>query len=77
MCIRDRDEDSAFVGMNRSSGDVIDINFVNKELSKVKFVNDVNGTLYPMKKVPEGKNRLTGFHWLDARRPKHKIELFE
>lgn len=72
-----QDEDSAFVGMNRSSGDVIDINFVNKELSKVKFVNDVNGTLYPMKKVPEGKNRLTGFHWLDARRPKHKIELFE
>ncbi len=72
-----QDEDSAFVGMNRSSGDVIDINFVNKELSKVKFVNDVNGTLYPMKKVPEGKNRLTGFHWLDARRPKHNIELFE
>jgi hypothetical protein len=43
-----QDEDSAYIGMNRSSGDVIDIYFVNKELNKVKFINDVNGTLYPL-----------------------------
>ena len=35
--------------MNRSHGDVIDIYFVNKELNKVKFVNEVEGTLYPIK----------------------------
>lgn len=72
-----QDEDSAFVGMNRSSGDVIDIFFINKELNKVKFVNDVNGTLYPLRQVPPDKKRLQGFKWLDARRPKHKLELFE
>ncbi|MBC7937171.1 MAG: hypothetical protein H7Y86_17645 [Rhizobacter sp.] len=72
-----QDEDSAYVGMNRSSGDVIDIFFLNKEVDKVVFVNDVNGTLFPLRQIPEDKKRLKGFNWLDSRRPKHKLELFE
>jgi lipopolysaccharide export system protein LptA len=72
-----QDEDSAYIGMNRSSGDVIDIYFVNKELNKVKFVNDVNGTLYPLRQIPNGTNLLKGFLWQDDRRPKNKLELFE
>ena len=71
------DEDSAYVGMNRSSGDVIDIYFVNKELNKVKYINDVNGTLFPIKQIPAGEDRLKGFEWMDKRRPKNKLELFE
>lgn len=72
-----QDEDSAYVGMNRSSGDVIDIFFINKEVNKVVFVNDVNGTMFPLKKIPEDKKQLKGFKWLDSRRPKHPLELFE
>ena len=72
-----QDEDSAYVGLNRSSGDVIDVYFVNKEVNKVKFVNDVNGILYPMDQVPAERKRLQGFKWLDNRRPKNKLELFE
>lgn len=72
-----QDDDSAYVGMNRSSGDVIDIYFVNKELNKVKFINEVNGTLYPMNQIPEDKKKLEGFIWLEDRRPKSKLELFE
>jgi lipopolysaccharide export system protein LptA len=72
-----QDDDSAYVGMNRSSGDVIDVYFVKKELNKVKFVNDVNGVLYPMKDIPADKKELRGFKWLDNRRPKHWLELFE
>jgi lipopolysaccharide export system protein LptA len=72
-----QDDDSAFVGMNRSSGDQIDIYFVNKELNKVKFVRSVNGTMYPLKQIPADKKQLKGFKWQDARRPKNKLELFE
>ncbi len=72
-----QDEDSAYVGMNRSSGDVIDILFINKELNKVVFVNDVNGTLYPLRQIPAGEDKLKGFLWLDKRRPKNKFALFE
>jgi lipopolysaccharide export system protein LptA len=72
-----QDDDSAYVGMNRSSGDVIDIYFVKKELNKVKFVNNVDGVMYPIKDIPSDKKQLKGFKWLDNRRPKNKLELFE
>jgi len=72
-----QDDDSAYIGMNRSSGDVIDIFFVTKKLDKVKFINNVNGTLYPMNQRPESAKYLKGFDWQDRRRPKNKLELFE
>ena len=72
-----QDDDSAYVGMNRSKGDVIDIFFVNKELNKIKFINDVDGTLFPLKQVPPDEKFLKNFTWEDRRRPKNKLELFE
>jgi lipopolysaccharide export system protein LptA len=72
-----QNDDSAYIGMNRAKGDVIDIYFINKEVNKVKFVNDVDGTLYPMRQIPADQKTLKGFKWLDSRRPKSKLELFE
>ncbi|MGC4103900.1 OstA-like protein [Ferruginibacter sp.] len=72
-----QDNDSAYTGMNRSSSDVIDIFFVNKELNKVKFINKVDGVMYPMRQIPADKKELRNFKWQDARRPKNKLELFE
>ena len=72
-----QDEDSAYIGMNRSKGDVIDIFFVQKSLNKIKFVNDVDGTLYPLRQIPEDLKFLRNFLWQDNRRPKNKLELFE
>ncbi|MEI8060487.1 MAG: hypothetical protein WCG67_10040, partial [Ferruginibacter sp.] len=64
-------------GMNHSTGDLINIYFVNKELNKVKYVNNVDGVMYPIKQIPADKKILKGFKWQDARRPKNKLELFE
>ena len=72
-----QDDDSAYTGMNRSSGDVIDIFFVKKELNKVKFINNVDGVMYPIRQIPADKKQLKNFKWLDNRRPKNKLELFE
>ena len=72
-----QDNDSAFVGMNRSSGDQIDVYFVGKELKKVKIVNNVDGILYPMRQIPADQKLLRNFKWQDQRRPKSKLELFE
>ncbi len=72
-----QDEDSAYIGMNRSKGDVIDIYFLDKEIHKIKFINDVDGTLYPMRQIPEDQKYLKNYKWEDKRRPKNKLELFE
>ncbi len=72
-----QDDDSAFIGMNRGKGDVIDIYFLNKEVNKVKFINQVDGTLFPIRQIPEDQKFLKNYKWQDKRRPKNKLELFE
>ena len=53
------------------------LKFPNKEINKVKFVNNVEGTLYPIRQIPEKQRLLKNFLWQDKRRPKNKFELFE
>ncbi len=72
-----KDRDSAYIGMNRSSSDVIDVFFKNDEVVKILFVQEVNAVLYPMTQIPVDKKALKGFDWQDRRRPKNYLELFE
>jgi lipopolysaccharide export system protein LptA len=72
-----QDQDSAYVGMNRATGDVIDLYFKNDDLKKVLFVNDIKGRMYPMKQIPEDQKYLKNFIWLQDKRPKTRLELFE
>jgi lipopolysaccharide export system protein LptA len=71
------DDDSAYIGMNRSKGDVIDVHFINKEVNRVKFINNVDGLFYPLRQIPADQRLLKNFLWQDKRRPKNKLELFE
>jgi len=71
-----QDEDSAYVGVNRSTADIIDMRFQKRELNKVVFINDVKGTTTPFRQVNFSEMRLRNFKWLDNRRPKTKFELF-
>ena len=72
-----QDKDSAFTGMNAADGSVIDMFFIKQQLDKVKFLNDVHGKLYPIRQIPQDKKYLKKFIWLNDRRPKNKLELFE
>jgi lipopolysaccharide transport protein LptA len=71
-----QDKDSAFVGFNKASSDIIDMRFVNKALNKVIFINDVAGKFMPPNQVPEEDKLLRSFLWQNNRRPKSKFELF-
>lgn len=72
-----QDKDSAYLGMNRATGDVIDLYFKKDDLEKVLFVNDIHGKFYPMKDIPQDQKYLKDFIWLNDKRPKNKLELFE
>lgn len=72
-----QNDDSAYIGMNRATGDVIDLYFKNEDLKKVLFINAIQGTMYPMNQIPEDQKKLKDFKWLEDKRPKNKAELFE
>jgi lipopolysaccharide export system protein LptA len=71
-----KDEDSAYVGVNRSTADIIDMFFRNKELHRVVYRSAVQGTTIPFRQVNFDEMRLRNFKWLEDRRPKTKYELF-
>ena len=72
-----QDQDSAFVGFNRASSDIIDLRFLNQALNRVVFINNVQGKLLPPNQVPEDDKYLRNFLWQNNLRPKSKFELFE
>ena len=72
-----QDEDSAYIGMNRNKGDVIDMTFSNKAMNKIKFINAVKGTLYPMNQIPVDLKYFNNFKWQESIRPKNKFVIFE
>lgn len=72
-----KDEDSSMVGINKASGDIIELRFNNKELNKVLFISEVKGVMYPFSQFPESERRLRNFQWQLQRRPMSRAELFE
>lgn len=72
-----KDDKGKLVGINNATSDIIDMRFKNKELNKVVFISEVNGTMYPVKQAKEENKQLRNFKWLEALRPKTKFELFE
>jgi len=72
-----QDNDSAYTGINQTSSDALDVYFRQQDLEKVVLRSAVKGTLFPMSQKQPSEARLSGFNWLESRRPKTKYELFE
>ncbi|MBC7949560.1 MAG: OstA family protein [Chitinophagaceae bacterium] len=72
-----QDDDSAYTGINESKSDIMDVFFRNKELFKVVMRSAVTGTLWPIRQKSPSEMRLPNFKWLESRRPKSKLEMFE
>ena len=70
------DEQENYIGVNRSTCDIIDMYFLNKKPKKIVFRNNLEGTTFPMKQVSHSTMRLRGFKWLEDIRPKTKADLF-
>ncbi|BAV05873.1 OstA-like protein [Filimonas lacunae] len=70
------DEQNRYIGVNKSSSDVIDMYFENKEPTILKLFNAVKGNMSPMGQVDHDNMKLRGFRWQEDRRPKTKYELF-
>ena len=71
-----QDDDSAYVGMNRTTADMIDIYFKDRSPQKIKYSSSVKGTTYPIRQLPDDQKKLSNFQWLESKRPKSKLELF-
>lgn len=69
------DEYKKLIGVNSSTCDVIIVNFLNNKPQRVVFVNNLNGTMFPVKQVNHDSIKVKGFLWLEDKRPKSKFDI--
>lgn len=70
------DDQGAFIGVNRSTSDVIDVTFQDRKPYKVVFRNNLEGKLSPIRQVNLSEMQVRGFQWYDEKRPRSKFDLF-
>jgi hypothetical protein len=63
--------------MNYAKADAITMYFGKDGLRRVSWVNSVEATAFPMNQIPDDKKKLRNFSWMDERRPKTRLELFQ
>jgi lipopolysaccharide export system protein LptA len=71
-----QDDDSAYVGMNRTEADKIRMNFNKKAAERISFIRAVKGITYPIRQLPQDQKVFNEFNWQGKRRPRSKYELF-
>lgn len=70
-----QDEFKKFIGVNKSTADVIDILFDDGKAKRVTFLRNLEGIMYPMHQVNHDDLKLRGYKWLNSVRPKSKYEI--
>lgn len=69
------DDYKKLVGVNKSNADLINVYFDDGKPKRVVFVNNLSGTMFPMKQVNHEEIKVKKFMWLDDKRPKSKFEI--
>ena len=71
-----RDDKNQLIGINKSKSGSINIQIENNEILETRFINQVDGDIYPESEFPENARQLRGFAWRDDERPKSVEDLF-
>ena len=67
------DDAGKYIGVNKSTSDVINVYLVNNKAEKVTFINNLSGTMYPMGQVNHDDIKVRHFKWDESRKPKNKF----
>jgi lipopolysaccharide export system protein LptA len=70
-----QDDQKKFIGVNKSTADVIDFLFGDGKPERVTFLRNLDGTTFPMRQVNHEELKLRNFRWLDELRPKSKFDI--
>jgi len=72
-----RNEDSTYVGVNKSQSSYVNIFMENNKVHHVLFTTSTTGTLYPLNMIPINDTRLLGFFWAVQERPTSPESIFD
>ncbi|HNU58589.1 MAG TPA: OstA-like protein, partial [Aquaticitalea sp.] len=72
-----RNDKQELVGINKSKSGSINMKIEDNEVVETRFINQIDGEIYPESKFPESARKLRGFVWREDERPKSVEDLFK
>lgn len=70
------EKDSTYLGMNYAETSLMNIYLQDRQMYRLVMSPQSSGTTYPILMIPEGKDKLPTFIWLEELRPKQKSDIF-
>ena len=64
-----RDDDGSLIGVNFSQSSEMDIKIRNRQISNIRFYQNIKETLYPEEQLKDNMEYLKGFLWLEEEKP--------
>jgi lipopolysaccharide export system protein LptA len=72
-----RNDENELIGIQKSKSGKINIRIVEKAVEEVRFINQIDGNIYPEPDFPKNARRLRGFDWRGEERPRSVEDLFK
>lgn len=69
-------ENGLVTGLNKIKCSNIQIHMNNKTLSRIKYTQNPDGTIYPLTKVDAKEMKLKDFRWEETKQPKSRNDIF-
>ncbi|MHA7843766.1 MAG: OstA-like protein [Winogradskyella sp.] len=72
-----RNETNELIGIQKSKSGSINIQIVEQAIEEVRFINQIDGNIFPEPDFPRNARRLRGFDWRGEERPRSVEDLFK
>lgn len=72
-----RNEENDLIGIQKSKSGSINIKILEQAIDEVRFINQIDGNIFPEPDFPRSARRLRGFDWRGEERPTSVEDLFK
>ena len=72
-----RNDKSELIGIQKSKSGSINIRIIEQAIEEVRFINQIDGNIFPEPDFPKSARRLRGFDWRGEERPLSVEDLFK
>jgi lipopolysaccharide export system protein LptA len=72
-----RNEQNDLIGIQKSKSGSINIKILEQAIDEVRFLNQIDGNIFPENDFPRGAKKLRGFDWRGEERPNSVEDLFK
>ncbi|RED42774.1 OstA-like protein [Winogradskyella eximia] len=72
-----RNDDNELIGIQKSKSGSINVKIIEQIVDEVRFINQIDGNIFPEADFPNSGKKLRGFDWRGEERPKSVEDLFK